>query len=57
MRLKAGFVLRSLLAIGTFLALLVLWSNLTPKPNDENPFEKKVSTRQQRVNTRTCTQR
>lgn len=41
-----GFILRSLLVIGTFLGLLVLWSSLTPKDNRDNPFEKRVSTRQ-----------
>ncbi|XP_056266057.1 N-acetylgalactosaminyltransferase 7 isoform X1 [Pseudoliparis swirei] len=41
MRLKVGFIIRSLLFIGTFLGLLVLWSSLSPKPNDENPFEKR----------------
>ncbi|XP_042341699.1 N-acetylgalactosaminyltransferase 7 isoform X2 [Plectropomus leopardus] len=40
MRLKVGFLLRSLLVIGTFLGLLVLWSSLSPKPDDENPFGK-----------------
>nr|XP_015201277.1 PREDICTED: N-acetylgalactosaminyltransferase 7 isoform X2 [Lepisosteus oculatus] len=40
MRLKVGFILRSLLIIGTFLGLVVLWSSLSPKPNDENPFGK-----------------
>ncbi|XP_076585328.1 N-acetylgalactosaminyltransferase 7 isoform X4 [Chaetodon auriga] len=41
MRLKVGFILRSLLVIGTFLGLVVLWSSLSPKPNDENPFGKR----------------
>lgn len=41
-----GFILRSLLVIGTFLGLLVLWSSLTPKDNRDNPFEKRVSTQQ-----------
>ncbi|KAM6941630.1 N-acetylgalactosaminyltransferase 7, partial [Lycodopsis pacificus] len=41
MRLKVGFIIRSLLFIGTFLGLLVLWSSLSPKPNDDNPFEKR----------------
>nr|XP_020477118.1 N-acetylgalactosaminyltransferase 7 isoform X1 [Monopterus albus] len=40
MRLKVGFILRSLLVIGTFLGLVVLWSSLSPKPSDENPFGK-----------------
>ncbi|XP_017290188.1 N-acetylgalactosaminyltransferase 7 isoform X2 [Kryptolebias marmoratus] len=41
MRLKVGFILRSLLVIGTFLGLLVLWSSLSPKPNEENIFGKR----------------
>ncbi|KAM4583638.1 N-acetylgalactosaminyltransferase 7 isoform 2-T2 [Odontesthes bonariensis] len=41
MRLKVGFLLRSLLVIGTFLGLVVLWSSLSPKPTDENPFGKR----------------
>ncbi|KAF7214320.1 N-acetylgalactosaminyltransferase 7 isoform X2 [Nothobranchius furzeri] len=41
MRVKVGFLLRSLLVIGTFLGLVVLWSSLSPKPNEENPFEKR----------------
>ncbi|XP_043969444.1 N-acetylgalactosaminyltransferase 7 isoform X3 [Gambusia affinis] len=41
MRLKVGFLLRSLLIIGTFLGLVVLWSSLSPKPSDDNPFRKK----------------
>ncbi|KAK9540275.1 hypothetical protein VZT92_002737 [Zoarces viviparus] len=41
MRLKVGFIIRSLLFIGTFLGLLVLWSSMSPKPNDDNPFEKR----------------
>ncbi|TSX30735.1 Polypeptide N-acetylgalactosaminyltransferase-like 6 [Bagarius yarrelli] len=40
MRLKIGFILRSLLIIGTFLGLVLLWSSLTPKPGDEPPFGK-----------------
>lgn len=36
-----GFLLRSLLVIGTFLGLVVLWSSLSPKPNDGNPFGKR----------------
>uniref|UniRef100_A0A672IHW7 Polypeptide N-acetylgalactosaminyltransferase n=1 Tax=Salarias fasciatus TaxID=181472 RepID=A0A672IHW7_SALFA len=38
MRLKVGFLLRSLLVVGTFLGLVVLWSSLSPKPRDESPF-------------------
>ncbi|TMS23632.1 N-acetylgalactosaminyltransferase 7 [Larimichthys crocea] len=41
MRLKVGFILRSLLVVGTFLGLVVLWSSLSPKPNDGNPFGKR----------------
>ncbi|CAL9700971.1 unnamed protein product [Knipowitschia caucasica] len=41
MRIKVGFILRSLLVIGTFLGLVVLWSSLSPKPNDVNPFAKR----------------
>ncbi|XP_040041903.2 N-acetylgalactosaminyltransferase 7 isoform X2 [Gasterosteus aculeatus] len=41
MRLKVGFIIRSLLFIGTFLGLLVLWSSLSPNNNDENPFGKR----------------
>ncbi|KAK5866660.1 hypothetical protein PBY51_020832 [Eleginops maclovinus] len=41
MRLKVGFILRSLLVIGTFLGLVVLWSSMSPKSNDENPFGKR----------------
>ncbi|KAG7518753.1 N-acetylgalactosaminyltransferase 7 isoform X2 [Solea senegalensis] len=41
MRVKVGFLLRSLLVIGTFLGLVVLWSSLTPKPSDDNPFNKR----------------
>ncbi|XP_029114777.1 N-acetylgalactosaminyltransferase 7 isoform X2 [Scleropages formosus] len=38
MRLKVGFILRSLLVIGTFLGLVVIWSSLSPSPNEERPF-------------------
>ncbi|KAM9770145.1 N-acetylgalactosaminyltransferase 7 isoform 1-T1 [Menidia menidia] len=41
MRLKVGFLLRSLLVVGTFLALVVLWSSLSPKPTDDDPFRKR----------------
>ncbi|KAK1791976.1 hypothetical protein P4O66_013204 [Electrophorus voltai] len=40
MRLKVGFILRSVLVIGTFLGLVLLWSSLSPKPGDDNPFAK-----------------
>ncbi|XP_011616783.1 N-acetylgalactosaminyltransferase 7 isoform X1 [Takifugu rubripes] len=43
MRLKVGFLLRSLLVIGTFLGLVVLWSSLSPTPNDDDPFGKRDS--------------
>lgn len=43
MRLKVGFILRSLLVIGTFLGLVLLWSSLSPKAGDETPFGKLVS--------------
>uniref|UniRef100_H3CC47 Uncharacterized protein n=2 Tax=Tetraodon nigroviridis TaxID=99883 RepID=H3CC47_TETNG len=43
MRLKVGFILRSLLVIGTFLGLVVLWSSLSPKPSDDDPFGKRDS--------------
>ncbi|XP_069024507.1 N-acetylgalactosaminyltransferase 7 isoform X3 [Embiotoca jacksoni] len=42
MRLKVGFILRTLLFIGTFLGLVVLWSSLSPKAGDDNPFGKKT---------------
>uniref|UniRef100_A0A665WA72 Polypeptide N-acetylgalactosaminyltransferase n=1 Tax=Echeneis naucrates TaxID=173247 RepID=A0A665WA72_ECHNA len=42
MRLKVGFILRSLLVVGTFLGLVVLWSSLSPKPGNENPFGKRL---------------
>ncbi|XP_041079425.1 N-acetylgalactosaminyltransferase 7-like isoform X2 [Polyodon spathula] len=38
MRLKIGFILRSLLIVGTFIGLIVLWSSRTPKSSDEKPF-------------------
>lgn len=43
MRLKVGFLLRSLLVVGIFLGLVVLWSSLSPKPQDEDPFARRVS--------------
>uniref|UniRef100_H2M5T6 Polypeptide N-acetylgalactosaminyltransferase n=1 Tax=Oryzias latipes TaxID=8090 RepID=H2M5T6_ORYLA len=42
MRLKVGFLLRSALVVGTFLGLLLLWSSLSPKNDDESPFSKRV---------------
>ncbi|XP_072320413.1 N-acetylgalactosaminyltransferase 7 isoform X2 [Eucyclogobius newberryi] len=41
MRIKVGFLLRSLLVIGTFLGLVVLWSSLSPKPNENDPFSER----------------
>ncbi|XP_024115504.1 N-acetylgalactosaminyltransferase 7 isoform X1 [Oryzias melastigma] len=41
MRLKVGFLLRSALVVGTFLGLLLLWSSLSPKNDDESPFGKR----------------
>ncbi|XP_011476983.1 N-acetylgalactosaminyltransferase 7 isoform X2 [Oryzias latipes] len=41
MRLKVGFLLRSALVVGTFLGLLLLWSSLSPKNDDESPFSKR----------------
>uniref|UniRef100_A0A8C4XDI3 Polypeptide N-acetylgalactosaminyltransferase n=1 Tax=Erpetoichthys calabaricus TaxID=27687 RepID=A0A8C4XDI3_ERPCA len=40
MRVKIGFLLRSLLVVGTFLGLLVLWSSLAPKDSDGKPYVK-----------------
>uniref|UniRef100_A0A7N8XT49 Polypeptide N-acetylgalactosaminyltransferase n=1 Tax=Mastacembelus armatus TaxID=205130 RepID=A0A7N8XT49_9TELE len=37
MRLKVGFILRSLLVVGTFLGLVVLWSSLSPKDDSLLP--------------------
>ncbi|GCC25845.1 hypothetical protein chiPu_0004256 [Chiloscyllium punctatum] len=43
MRVKVGFLLRSLLIIGTFLALMGLWSKLLSSQNeDNNPFERQM---------------
>nr|XP_057938921.1 N-acetylgalactosaminyltransferase 7 isoform X1 [Doryrhamphus excisus] len=39
MRLKLGFIFRSFLVILTFFVLVLLWSSLTNKLNDENRFE------------------
>ncbi|XP_035282568.1 N-acetylgalactosaminyltransferase 7-like isoform X2 [Anguilla anguilla] len=36
MRLKIGFILRSLFVTGTLFFLVVLWSSLLPKSNDES---------------------
>ncbi|KAM7009520.1 N-acetylgalactosaminyltransferase 7-like isoform 2-T2 [Tautogolabrus adspersus] len=41
MRLKVGFLLRSLVVIGTFLALVVVWSSMSPKPSEDNPFSRR----------------
>lgn len=43
MRLKVGFILRSLTVVGIFLGLVVLWSSMSPKPSEDNPFDKRVS--------------
>lgn len=40
MRLKIGFILRSLLVVGSFLGLVVLWSSLSPRPDDPSPLSK-----------------
>ncbi|XP_037583806.1 N-acetylgalactosaminyltransferase 7 isoform X4 [Cebus imitator] len=40
MRLKIGFILRSLLVVGSFLGLVVLWSSLTPRPDEPNPLSR-----------------
>uniref|UniRef100_UPI00398E6D78 N-acetylgalactosaminyltransferase 7 isoform X1 n=2 Tax=Pristiophorus japonicus TaxID=55135 RepID=UPI00398E6D78 len=43
MRVKLGFLLRSLLIVGTFLALMVLWSKLLSSQGEENnPFERQM---------------
>ncbi|XP_067885391.1 N-acetylgalactosaminyltransferase 7 isoform X2 [Heterodontus francisci] len=43
MRVKVGFLLRSLLIIGTFLTLMVLWSKLlSSQSDDNNPFERQM---------------
>ncbi|XP_078417568.1 N-acetylgalactosaminyltransferase 7 isoform X1 [Cetorhinus maximus] len=43
MRVKVGFLLRSLLIIGTFLALMGLWSKLLSSQSDENnPFGRQM---------------
>lgn len=38
MRLKIGFILRSLLAVGSFVGLVVLWSSLSPRLDDPSPL-------------------
>ncbi|XP_032154556.1 N-acetylgalactosaminyltransferase 7 isoform X4 [Sapajus apella] len=40
MRLKIGFILRSLLVVGSFLGLVVLWSSLTPRPDEPSPLSR-----------------
>ncbi|XP_036137993.1 N-acetylgalactosaminyltransferase 7 isoform X3 [Molossus molossus] len=45
MRLKIGFILRSLLVVGSFLGLVVLWSSLSPRLDDPSPLR---STREDR---------
>ncbi|XP_043917652.1 N-acetylgalactosaminyltransferase 7 isoform X1 [Protopterus annectens] len=44
MRLKLGFLLRSLLIVGTFLGLVLLWASLSPK-TDDSPFGRAVEGR------------
>uniref|UniRef100_A0A3P9HBB1 UDP-N-acetyl-alpha-D-galactosamine: polypeptide N-acetylgalactosaminyltransferase 7 n=1 Tax=Oryzias latipes TaxID=8090 RepID=A0A3P9HBB1_ORYLA len=48
MRLKVGFLLRSAAVVGTFLGLLLLWSSLSPKNDDESPFGKRVREQERR---------
>lgn len=40
MRLKIGFILRSLLVVGSFLGLVVLWSSLSPRLDDPSPLSR-----------------
>ncbi|XP_018594243.1 N-acetylgalactosaminyltransferase 7-like isoform X1 [Scleropages formosus] len=40
MRLKVGFLLRSLVIVAMFLLLVVLWSTLSPKADDDSAFPK-----------------
>lgn len=40
MRLKIGFILRSLLLLGSFLGLVVLWSSLSPRLDDPSPLSR-----------------
>ncbi|XP_016043592.1 N-acetylgalactosaminyltransferase 7 isoform X3 [Erinaceus europaeus] len=40
MRLKIGFILRSLLVVGSFLGLVVLWSSLSPRPDEPSPLSR-----------------
>ncbi|KAM6149490.1 N-acetylgalactosaminyltransferase 7 isoform 3-T3 [Erethizon dorsatum] len=40
MRLKIGFILRSLLVVGSFLGLVVLWSSLSARPDDPSPLSR-----------------
>lgn len=40
MRLKLGFILRSLLVLGSFLGLLVLWSSLSLRPDEPSPLSR-----------------
>lgn len=40
MRLKIGFILRSLLVVGSFLGLVVLWSSLSSRPDDPSPLSR-----------------
>lgn len=43
MRLKPGFLLRSLLVLATFLALLILWSSLSSGRIEPQPHLPRVS--------------
>ncbi|XP_019787916.1 N-acetylgalactosaminyltransferase 7 isoform X5 [Sagmatias obliquidens] len=40
MRLKIGLLLRSLLVVGSFLVLVVLWSSLSPRPDEPSPLSR-----------------
>ncbi|KAM9675170.1 N-acetylgalactosaminyltransferase 7 isoform 1-T1 [Dama dama] len=40
MRLKIGLLLRSLLVVGSFLGLVVLWSSLSPRPDEPSPLSR-----------------
>ncbi|XP_059782744.1 N-acetylgalactosaminyltransferase 7 isoform X8 [Balaenoptera ricei] len=40
MRLKIGLLLRSLLVVGSFLVLVVLWSSLSPRPDEPSPLNR-----------------
>lgn len=40
MRLKIGLLLRGLLVVGSFLGLVVLWSSLSPRPDEPSPLSR-----------------